>query len=106
MPNAPDFPSSPASPAGPRIPGAGGGEDRQVQLRSGLFSLSLPLAGLTIGEIRRRFGMACDIPPGGPSLVDGRLAAEETVVRGGQQLLFVNARGEIGPPRRPDLDRE
>jgi hypothetical protein len=62
----------------------------------GPFAAQLPVAGLTVGEIRRRYREYLDIAPRSQAVLDGQDTGEETLVRAGQNLLFIARCGSIG----------
>lgn len=63
----------------------------------------LPLAGRTVGEIRRRVRSRYELGPGALATVGGALAGDDVVVRQGEHLAFIRDSGEKGarPGRRP-----
>jgi hypothetical protein len=67
-----------------------------VMVASTLHAERLPVANMTVAEIRSRFRDRFDIDPRSMALVDGVEAANHTVVRAGQTLTFVNRVGEKG----------
>ncbi|MHC4430058.1 MAG: hypothetical protein ACYS0D_15875 [Planctomycetota bacterium] len=86
----------PAAPGG-GAGGAGGPAGEGVIVGSGLFYERLPVAGLTIAEIRERFADRLDIDPAATAVVDGDAVDDEgTVVRSGQMLTFFQQAGEKG----------
>jgi hypothetical protein len=56
----------------------------------------LPVANMSVGEIRRRYSERFDIDPRSQATVDGNEAGVETIVRPGQMLMFVRRAGEKG----------
>jgi hypothetical protein len=62
----------------------------------GVFMEQIPVAGMSVGEIRRRFADRFDIDPRSVAQLDGRSADEQTVVRSGQVLMFIRQAGEKG----------
>ena len=67
-----------------------------VAVTHGPYAENLPVGGMTVGEIRRRFHDRLDIHPQAAALVDGAEADENTTVRTGQLLMFVRRSGEKG----------
>jgi hypothetical protein len=67
-----------------------------VTVSHGVHHESLPVGGMSVGEIRRRFGDRFDIDPRARAEVDGRRADDRTTVRPGQLLVFANRTGEKG----------
>ncbi|NNC87245.1 MAG: hypothetical protein HKN82_02155 [Akkermansiaceae bacterium] len=91
------------SPAGPGIfddPDAGQ-QGGAVRINSGLHSTSLPVGGLTVGQIRERYADVLEIGPQNTAVIDGQPVGDETIVRVGQNLLFVEQAGEKGRGRIP-----
>ena len=75
-------------------------EDRaSILVNHGPFHELLPVVGMSVGAIRARFRDRLGVHPGSVPVLDGRDVAEETIVRTGQVLTFVNRVGEKG--RRP-----
>jgi hypothetical protein len=70
----------------------------QVTVSTGLHHSSLPVANLTVGEIRARFRDRFQIPPQSQATLDGRTVDDQTVVRSGQLLRFQHTAGERGRP--------
>jgi hypothetical protein len=58
---------------------------------------ALPVAGMTIEQVRRTFGDRLDIDPQATPVLDGAPAPDEsTVLRAGQTLTFFRPSGEKG----------
>jgi hypothetical protein len=72
-------------------PGAG-----TATVCSGPFAEALPVEGMTVGEVRRRFGDRLDIDPESLSVLDGHEVGDATVLRRGQTLMFTRRAGEKG----------
>ena len=70
---------------------------------AGVHMEQMAVAGMSVGEIRRRFADRLDIDPHSTAQLDGRPADEQTVVRAGQVLMFIRQAGEKG--LRPALIR-
>ncbi len=66
----------------------------------GPYAEALPVGGMTVLEIRRRFGDRLDIDPESIPIIDGEQATEDTVVGEGQSLIFTRRAGEKGLERR------
>lgn len=62
----------------------------------GPYAEALPVGGMTVREVRRRFGDRLDIDPESIPIIDGEQAAEDTVVGEGQSLIFTRRAGEKG----------
>ena len=56
----------------------------------------LPIAGKTVGEIRKRFKAKMDIDDRSQPILDGEEVKAETVVKEGQVLMFIHKAGEKG----------
>ena len=67
---------------------------------SGLHTETLPVANMTVGEIRRRFADRFDIDPQSMARIDGRDARDNEVVRAGQHVMFMRHLGEKGRAAR------
>lgn len=63
---------------------------------SGPYAEQLPVANMTIRDVRARFGDRLDIDPASQATLDGHDASEDTVVRAGQVLSFLHRAGEKG----------
>ena len=88
-----------------QIPAAGGldsifdgspADQTLVTVSSGLYGEQLPVANLTVGEIRARFRDRLDIDPRSQAVLSGTDVDDRTVVRAGQVLTFVRRAGEKG----------
>jgi hypothetical protein len=91
-------------PAGPS-PGSGFFDDpetgaRTVTVTHGAFSEELPVAEMTVSEVRSRFGDRLDIHPQALGIIDGSPVGDDTTIRAGQTLMFVRLSGEKGNPCR------
>lgn len=68
-----------------------------AQVGTGLYTERLPVAGMTITDIRETFADRLDIDPGAQPVIDGQLVTDEsTRIQPGQQLAFVRHAGEKG----------
>jgi hypothetical protein len=67
-----------------------------VSVQHGVHGAMLPVAEMTVGEIRARFADHFDIDPRSQAQLDGRGVDNQTVVRAGQVLMFVRPSGEKG----------
>ena len=70
--------------------------DAVVHVVSGVFSHSIPLAGLTVAEIRQGLTELMNIDTQAIPVVDGSPVEESTVLTAGQVLNFVRLAGEMG----------
>ncbi len=74
-----------------------------VQVGTGLYTERLPVAGMTIDDIRETFADRLDIDPGAHPVIDGQLVTDgSTRVQPGQQLAFVRNAGEKGSGCHPE----
>jgi len=71
----------------------------QVTVAAGPFTEALPVANMSVGEIRARFGPRFDIDDRAQAVLDGRDVNNDTVVRQGQVLMFTHRAGEKGIAR-------
>ena len=76
-------------------PGAGTGS---VTVTHGPFAEVLPVAEMTISQVRSRFQDRLDIHPGAMAMLDGNPVDENTTVQPGQTLMFIRPAGEKGQP--------
>jgi hypothetical protein len=60
------------------------------------YAETLPVANMTVGEVRQRYGERFDIDPRSHATLDGVDASSDTVIRAGQMLMFVRRAGEKG----------
>ena len=67
-----------------------------VTVTHGLHQEQLPVGNMTVGDIRARLADRLDIDPNGRAQLDGRDVNDDTVVRPGQNLMFVHRAGEKG----------
>jgi hypothetical protein len=68
-----------------------------VTVSSGLHNDErLPVANMTVGEVRRRFADRMDIDQHSRATVDGHDVDDTTVLRPGQLLIFMQHAGEKG----------
>lgn len=56
----------------------------------------LPLAGMTVGEVRRRFADRLNIGAEAQAMIGTQNVADDVVLQGNQQLFFRRAAGEKG----------
>lgn len=66
-----------------------------VTVTHGLHQEQLPVANLTVGQIRQRLADRFDLGDG-RAQIDGRDVNDDEVVRSGQSLMFVHRAGEKG----------
>ncbi len=78
---------------------AGSGDTQLVTVSHGPFAEQLPVAEMTVGEVRARFRDRFDIDPQALAFVDGQAANEETRLGSGEILVFTRRAGEKGGPR-------
>jgi len=62
----------------------------------GTYAEALPVAQMSIAQVRRRFGDLLDIHPQATAVLDGVPVGEDATVRAGQSLMFVRRAGEKG----------
>ncbi len=74
----------------------GPGAEPGVTVTTGLYADSLPVAGMTVAEVRRRFADRLNIDPAAAAVLDGHATDETARLRAGQVLSFVRAAGEKG----------
>jgi len=76
--------------------GAGSGVADLATVIHGTYVESLPVAEMSVAEVRRRFGDLLDIHPEATAVLDGAPADEDVTVQAGQSLMFVRRAGEKG----------
>ena len=92
----PSAPGELALPEGLGNPFAMGNDGGTVNIEHNVYNEHLPLAGRTVGEIRRIAGPRYDIDPRAPAMVDAQFVGDETVVHAGQRVQFLHHAGEKG----------
>ena len=70
--------------------------NKDVNIQSGIYAETLPVAGSSVGEVRRKFRDRFDIDPDAVAIVDGKQAGEDAILKAGESLLFVRHAGEKG----------
>jgi hypothetical protein len=71
-----------------------------VTVSHGPFAEDLPVAGMTISQVRSGFSDRLDIHPQAMALIDGNPVDDTTTLRAGQTLMFIRQAGEKGKPCR------
>jgi hypothetical protein len=80
-------------------PGIWDAQDPSGQMATvthGPYAEQLPVAGLTVAQIRTRFRDRFDLDPAATAVIDGNDASEDTTLRAGQLLMFMRRAGEKG----------
>ncbi|MHC5069992.1 MAG: hypothetical protein ACYTGO_05835, partial [Planctomycetota bacterium] len=67
----------------------------------GPYGEPVPIAGLTVGTIRRRFRDRYNLPADGLGMLDGAAVDDDTVVREGQVLTFMHRANSKGTGESP-----
>ena len=67
-----------------------------VTVSSGPYAEPLPVGGMTVGEVRRRFRDRLDLDPASQAVLDGHDVGDDVIVRPGQALMFTRRAGEKG----------
>jgi hypothetical protein len=62
----------------------------------GTYAERLPVAQMTVAQVRRRFDDRLDVHPDAVALLDGVPVGDDTTVQAGQMLMFVRPSGEKG----------
>jgi len=70
---------------------------------SGPFAEALPVAGMTVGEVRRHFGDRFDIDPESMPILDDQEDGDETVIARDRTHMITRRAGEKG--NRPGGER-
>ena len=71
-------------------------ENKNVSVASGPYAEELPIAGMSVGEVRRRFKDRFDIDEKSQGIVNGKSADEDVILKAGESLMFVRHAGEKG----------
>lgn len=74
----------------------GSNDPLSVNVGSGGYNENLPVAGKTVGEIRKKFKTRMEIADESVPVINGKDATEDTVVGQGQKLQFIHKAGEKG----------
>lgn len=67
-----------------------------VSVSSGPYAENLPVGGMPVGEVRKKFGDRFDIDDEAQAIVNGNPVDEEHVLKTGENLMFVRHAGEKG----------
>lgn len=87
---------------GPSLPTDGFGFDDgsdnplAVNVGCGPYNENLPVAGKTVGEVRKKFKVRFEIADESVPVVNGKDADEDTKLDAGQKLQFIHKAGEKG----------
>ena len=76
-------------------PGAAPGT---AMVTHGPYAEVLPIAEMTVSQVRSRFRDRLDIHPEAMAMLDGNPVDDTTTVRAGQTLMFIRQSGEKGRP--------
>jgi hypothetical protein len=74
----------------------GSGAADPVTVSHGPYSERLPVADMSVGEIRARYHDRFDLDPASEAILDGTPVSDDTTVKAGQMLMFVHRTGEKG----------
>jgi glutamyl/glutaminyl-tRNA synthetase len=69
---------------------------QMVNVSSGPYAEELPVAGTTVGEVRRKCSDRFDIDAKAQAIINGKDAGEDVVLKAGESLMFVRRAGEKG----------
>jgi hypothetical protein len=89
-------PADPGGPAGPAT-----GDLEPVTVSHGPYSERLPVANMSVAEIRARFHDRFDIDPTSQAVLDGTEVSDDVTVKPGQLLMFIRRAGEKGQTTGP-----
>ena len=70
--------------------------NQNVSVSSGPYAEDLPLAGTSVGEVRRKFSDRFDIDSQAQAIVNGNSVGDETILKAGEALMFIRHAGEKG----------
>jgi hypothetical protein len=71
-------------------------ERKSASVSSGPYAEDLPVAGMTVGEVRKKFASQMDIAPNAQSIINGHPADETDIIKAGECLQFIQHAGEKG----------
>jgi len=71
-------------------------ENKTVTVSSGPYQETLPVAGMSVGQVRRKFKDRFDIDSESQAIVNGDDADEDKILKAGEALMFVRHAGEKG----------
>lgn len=81
---------------GPSVFDAQDGGGQMATVTHGPYAEELPVAGITVAQIRTRFRDRLDLDPEATAVIDGNDAGEDATLRSGQLLMFMRRAGEKG----------
>ena len=81
-------------------------ENKNVSVSSGPYIENLPVAGMTVGAVRKRYADRFDIDDKAQSVVNGKDADEDYTLKAGEALMFVRHAGEKGANTVITIDGE
>jgi hypothetical protein len=67
-----------------------------VDVAHGPYREALPVGGMTVGEVRRRFSDLLDVHPEAVATLGGNEVGDDTRLRAGQLLMFIRRSGIKG----------
>lgn len=73
-----------------------GGAANTAMVAHGCYQEKLPVAGLTVKQIREKYAQRFDIAPDARAIINGEEVSEDTVVEANAILLFSRKSGEKG----------
>lgn len=71
-------------------------DNKMVSVSSGPYAEDLPVSGSTVGEVRQRFKDRFDIEDQAQAVLDGKRVGDETILKTGENLAFIQHAGEKG----------
>lgn len=71
-------------------------ESKNATISSGVYVETLPVAGMTVGEVRRRFSDRFDITDQAKAVINGTDVGDEAIIQSGETLMFIHHAGEKG----------
>lgn len=88
--------SSSTPPPATGFGGSGAPLNPNVSVSSGPYAEDLPIAGMTVGEVRKKFADRFDIASKAQAIINGNAAKDDVVLQPGEALMFVQHAGEKG----------
>lgn len=79
-------------------------ENKNVTVSSGPYLETLPVAGMSVAQVRRKFKDRFDIDQESTAIINGDDADEETILKAGEALMFVRHAGEKGGPETVTIE--
>lgn len=76
--------------------GLGGLPNPMVSVSSGPYAEDLPIAGMSVGEVRQKYADRFDIGDGAQAVLNGKETKDDVILKTGENLMFIMHAGEKG----------